>query len=251
MPATSGNPTLWSRIVMGVFGTVSFALGAVAVFTTDNALGAAALTIVGGAAVLLLWSRWHRDHTRTSVQLRAEAGDRFWEAEQSEERGRLEEAHRLRAEAKAMMTAAAPTKPGAVQRARRARSLEGTIRTMRKVAAKESMDRTKVVSWLYSDNDRQRVSALAVMEVRADLRDTEAVFAAVENPRNSVEQRQALMVLAAGRDELDDLDAAARDRLRAVFDSVGPRLELDVEQRRTVDEMRELLSRDDPPDTVR
>ncbi|QVQ53832.1 hypothetical protein J4H86_09025 [Spiractinospora alimapuensis] len=204
----------WGWLFLGILGGFLLTLGAVATFTTENGGGSAALTAIGGAMVIIpVWnvvSNWEREVTRSHHR----AAKQFGQAERAQAEGDPDLAEQLHAEAEATMLATLPAKSRRPRRGipevEQKVTLEATISRMRRAAFKETLDRTEIVGWLRSADDTQRISALAVMEVRPDLRDLEPVFAAMETPHSPVEQHQALVVLHAS---LDDMGSVERDRL--------------------------------------
>lgn len=243
----------WTRLLLGLFGVVSFTLGVIAVFRTENGTGSGVLIAFGGIllVLMLLWERIDSlEMGGTKLKLHAAAAERYAKAEHSEALGRHYEAQEIRAEAQSMMRAAGAL--AARYRHIRSSMAEGPERTeamkviahrMHQVAAKEALDRGEVVRWLAEGNDEQRISAIAVMQVRPDLRDVDTVRVALEEPRSRFEQYHGLLVLASA---LGDMDSAARADLRVFLDNYESRIGPETQRKQILEEMRWQLNRDDP-----
>ncbi|MFC7328428.1 hypothetical protein [Marinactinospora rubrisoli] len=205
--------------IAGCTGGAALVTGAVAVFTSDNEAGTTALLTVGGLLLLVgmfghLVDSFEFNGTRVNLRKAAEAAA---SARKAELEGDRDEAERLREQAVAFLEEArAPASeyrrlrtampPGQDRTA----MLEDVMDRARGTAAKLRASPGDVAAWLRGDDEGERVTALAMMRERPDLRDPEAVLAAVEDPRSAFEHYHAMLLAA---EMAGDLDAAQRDRL--------------------------------------
>jgi hypothetical protein len=152
-----------------------------------------------------------------SLKLRAAAAEKFALAEDSEIRGDSVTAARLRAEAQALLEAAGPI--AAEYRTVRGSMPPGPARTMamerivahaRKLAEEQPFERAEILRWLREGADDQRVTALAMMQAKPELRDVDSVLTAIKRARTPFEQYHALLLADM---MLDHLDAADKQRL--------------------------------------
>lgn len=198
---------------MGLLGVGSFGAGVLAVFVTENGTGAAVLLAFGGLMLVLalLGDRLESlEFGGAGLKLRAAAAERFALAEESERRGETAMADQLREEAQILMGAAKPLadnyrsvrssmSPGP----ERTRAMEEVVAQARRLASEASFEPTAVLRWLREGTDGERITALALMQAKSELRHFEAVLAAVEVPRSAFEQYHAMRLL---RDMITDLD---------------------------------------------
>jgi hypothetical protein len=199
--------------------------GTAAVFVTLNGTGAAVLITFGGILLVLALLGDRIDSFEfggTRLRLRA-AADRLAAAAESERQGDAETAMRLRDEAQSLLAGAGPFASG--YRMTRDAMRPGVERTMAldmivagagQLAAEREFDPEAVAGWLRSGSEEERVTALAMMRARPDLRDLEGVLAAIRQPRTPFEQFQAMQV---ARQMLGDLSPAQRQLLAAVLTS--------------------------------
>jgi hypothetical protein len=223
-PAAALDPVL--RWILGVLGAGSFGAGVLAVFRTDNGTGSGVLLAFGGVVFVLalLGDRVETLEVGGSkLRLRAAAAEKFALAEESERYGDTEAAAQLRVEAQALLEAAghiaseyrlARQLPAGLKRTR---LLEGVLERARVLAAEREFDPVEVRRWLREGTDEERVTALAMMQSKAELRDFDGAVAALADPRSAFEQYHA-MVLAELM--VDSLDAAQRSILAEALRSV-------------------------------
>ncbi|WP_314218862.1 MULTISPECIES: hypothetical protein [Streptomyces] len=151
-----------------------------------------------------------------TLRMRAAAADRFELAEESERRGDIATATKLRAEASALMDAARPIaadyssvrrsmRPGAS----RTQALEEVVARARRLAQEESFEPAEVTRWLQDGTEEQRITALAMMQASPELRNFEATLAVIAQSRTPFEQYHA-MLLAAQMVDVLDADQARR-----------------------------------------
>ncbi len=210
----------WLRLVLGTLGAVSIGAGATAVFVTVNGTGTAVLLAFGGILLGLAVLGDRIESVKlggTKVKLRAAAEAKFALAEDFQHQGKFADADRLRAEGNALLDAAGPIASeyrklrGSMPVGKeRTAALEGVVEQARKLANKGRYDRAEVSSWLRGSSEGNRVMALAMMETRPELRDAEAVFAAVKDPSSAFEHYHAMRVAEC---MIADLDADHRRRL--------------------------------------
>lgn len=214
------------RVLLGLLGAGSFGTGILAVFTTENGTGTGVLLIAGIVllVVALLGNRIDSlEFGGARLKLRAAAAERFALAEESASRGDDDTADRLRAEAQALLDAASPiaAEYRSVRGSMRAgpartRAMERVIAQARRLAAEQSFEPEEVLRWFREGSEDKRITALAMMQAKPELRDFEAVVAGIEHSRSAFEQYHA-MVLATYM--LDGLDAAQARRLAAAVEA--------------------------------
>ncbi|MFD7629912.1 hypothetical protein ACFV7Q_28485 [Streptomyces sp. NPDC059851] len=180
---------------------------------TQNGTGSAALIVFGGVLLLLalLGSGIESlEFGGATLRIRAAAAERFALAEESERRGDIATARELRAEARTLLDAAGPMAAdyGSVRGSMRAgasrtRALEEVTARARRLAQEQSFESAEVLRWLRDGTDEQRITALAMMQARPELRNFEATLAAVTNPRTPFEQYHAMRLALQMIDELD------------------------------------------------
>ena len=138
-------------------------------------------------------------------------------AEESERRGDTATADRLRAEAQALLDAAGLIaadywlvrrwmRPGP----QRTRAMEDVVARARHLAEEQPFDPAEVARWLREGSEEKRITALAMMQAKRELRDFDAALAAIERSRSAFEQYYAMLLTA---EMIDDLDPAQRRRL--------------------------------------
>lgn len=203
------------RWLLGLFGAGSFATGVLAVFVTENGTGTGVLLVMGGGLLVLalLGNRIESlELGGASLKLRAAAAERYARADESEGRGDLDEAQRLRSEAAALMDSARPIASEyrwvrSSMGAGRARTREMTrvVERARRLAAEQSFEPAEVRRWLREGTEEQRITALAMMQAKPELRDFEAVLAAIAESRSAFEQYHAMQLAV---EMTGDLEAA-------------------------------------------
>jgi hypothetical protein len=210
----------WLRLLLGALGAGSFGAGVAAVFVSANGTGTGVLLAFGGTVFVLALLGDGVESIEfggTKLRMRAAAAEKFALAEDLESIGDDAAAARLRTEAQALMQAARPIaseykavrdtmSPGR----ERTMAMERVVADARKLADEQPFKRSDVVRWLQEGSDEERVTALALMQARPDLRDISTALAAIERSRTPFEQYHALLLADRMLDELDDAD---RERL--------------------------------------
>ncbi|KPI33695.1 hypothetical protein OV450_6403 [Actinobacteria bacterium OV450] len=233
------------RTLTALLGAGSFGLGTLAVFATQNGTGAAALIVFGGVLLLLALLGGHVESLEfggATLRLRAAAAERFALADESERLGDAATARQLRAEARTLLDAAGPLaadyssvrgsmRPGAA----RTRALEEVIARARSLAQGQSFESAEVLRWLREGTDAERITALAMMQAKPELRDFEATLAAITRPRTPFEQYHAMRLAVQMVDELDG--AQARRLAEAVERQRGIRFRRDSDRVRLREEI--------------
>lgn len=201
------------RALTLVMGVGSFGLGARAVFVTQNGSGAAALIVFGGVLLLLglLGSRIDSlEFAGATLRLRAAAAQRFALAEESERQGDVVTARALRAEARTLLDAAGPVaaeyaavrgsmRPGVS----RTRALEEVVARARRLAHEQPFESVEILRWLQHGTDEERITALAIMQAKPELRNFDAVLAIIAQPRTPFEHYHAMRLALQMTDTLD------------------------------------------------
>jgi hypothetical protein len=219
------RPVEWAVLVVGV-GLV--ATGAVAVFTTHNDAGTAALLAVGTALVALaivgdrIQTIKYRELEIMLAERHAElAGQRvelaFRAATELESAGKTEEASRFREEALEELqelrsigvsyVATRSTMPSGWDRTMK---MEGDFSKARRQARMKPPSHEQLGRLLEGD-DGQRITALAAMKELPGLRDFDRVLSVVKDWRSPFEQYHALDI---ANDMLPQLTADQQDELR-------------------------------------
>ncbi|MFF8772400.1 hypothetical protein [Kitasatospora sp. NPDC015120] len=180
---------------------------------TQNGTGAAALIVFGGVLLLvaLLGSRIESlEFGGATLRIRAAAAEKFALAEESERRGDIATARELRTEASALLDAAGPiaddyssVRGSMPAGASRTWALEEVIARARRLAQEQSFESAEVLRWLRDGTDEQRITALAMMQARPELRNFEATLAAITHPRTPFEQYHAMYLALQMIDELN------------------------------------------------
>jgi hypothetical protein len=210
----------WLRLVLGTLGAVSIGAGATAVFVTVNGTGTAVLLAFGGILLALAVLGDRIESVKlggTKVKLRAAAEAKFALAEDYQHQGKYATADRLRAEGNALLDAAGPIASeyrklrGSMPVGKeRTAALEGLVERARKLADKGRYEPAEVSSWLRGSSEGNRIIALVMMEAKPELRDVDAVFAAVKDPSSAFEHYHAMRVAEC---MIADLDADQQRRL--------------------------------------
>ncbi len=208
------------RILMGLLGAGTFGAGGLAVFVTENGTGTGVLLIMGGGLLVfaLLGNRIESlEFGGTKLKLRAAAAERYALAAESEDRGDHDAADRLRSEAQALMDTAGPiasdyrsvrSSMGAGRD--RTRAMQQVVEKARRLAADRSFEPSVVQGWLRDGTEEERITALAMMQARSELRDFDAVLAAIEHSRSAFEQYHAMKL---AKSMLVDLDSTQIGKL--------------------------------------
>jgi hypothetical protein len=228
MPLFSPSPfSPWLRLLLGMLGAASFGAGVAAVFLSTNGTGTGVLIAFGGVVLVLalLGDRIESlEFGGTKLKMRAAAAEKFALAEESDSRGDSVTAARLRAEAQALLEAAGPiaVEYGTVRGSMppgpaRTVAMERVVTRARTLADERPFDRAEVLRWLRAGTDEQRVTALAMMQAKPELRDFDSVLTAIKRARTPFEQYHALRLADI---MLDDLDAGDKQGLIEVVTRV-------------------------------
>lgn len=208
------------RTLLGVVGAGSFGAGVVAVFRTQNGTGTGVLLTIG-AVMFALAALGDRIETLEfgggKLRLRAAAAERFALAEESEREGDNAAAALLRDEGRALLEAAGSvaSQYGTVRGSmpagpQRTRAMEHLMATARLLASRPSFEATEIQRWLREGDDDQRITALAIMQARPDLRDLDGPLDAIEHSRSAFEQYHAMVLI---EQMIGDLSPAHRRRV--------------------------------------
>ncbi|RCV52038.1 hypothetical protein [Marinitenerispora sediminis] len=212
--------------IAGGAGGAALVTGAVAVFTSGNEAGTTALLTVGALLLLVgmfghLVDSFEFNGTRVNLRKAAEA---VASARRAELDGDRDEAARLREQAVAILEEDARAHATEYRQLRtdlprgreRTQVLEQLMDEARRTAATLQATPEQVAAWLRGDDEGERVTALAAMRQRPDLRDPEAVLAAVADPRSAFEHYHAMKLAA---DMAGDLGPDQRRRLAATVEA--------------------------------
>lgn len=215
----------WTRILMGLLGVASFAAGMIAVFVTENGLGTAVLVVFGGVLMVLALlgsSIESLEFGGAKLVVRA-VHEKLQLAEASEGRGDMAEAARLRTEAKVLLetigsaaTEYRLTRTAMPAGPERTQAMEKVVSDLRRLSAERPADPAEVLRWLERGTEEQRIAALAIMQVRPETRNFDAVLEAIEHSRSAFEQYHAMLL---SLQMVDDLDQEQRRRLAEVIES--------------------------------
>lgn len=254
-PRSTPSPfTPGLRVFMGLLGAGSFGAGVLAVFATENGTGAGVLLAFGGVLLVLalLGDRIESlEFGGAKLRLRAAAAERFALAEESERRGDTATADRLRAEAQALLDAAGPIAAdyrsvrGSMRAGpERTRALEEVVARARRLATEKPFEPAEVLRWLREGSEEERITALAMMQARRELRNFDAALETIEHSRSAFEQYHAMLLTA---EMIDDLDAAQLRRLaEAIKSQRGWRFRRDTDRwRLSEDVLRRVEGRPD------
>jgi hypothetical protein len=191
-----------------------------AVFATENGVGAGVLLAFGGVLLVLalLGNRIESfELGGAKLKLRAAAADRFALAEEFERRGDTATADQLRTEAQALLDAAGPiaadyrSARGAMRAGpERTRAMEAIVARARQLAAERPFEPAEVLHWLQEGSDEQRITALAMMQAKPELRNFEATLEAIKHSHSPFEQYHAMLLASQ---MIDDLAPPQRRRL--------------------------------------
>jgi hypothetical protein len=244
-----------ARGLLGAFGAGSFGTGVYAVLARGDGTGTGVLLAFGGVllVVALLGERpVSLKLGDTELRFRAASAeaavDRLALAAESERRGDPAEAARLRAQAEALLDVAGPlaAEYGALRRAMpsgraRTAAMESVVAQAHVLARGTDLDPAAVRDWLRDGDEEQRVTALALMRARPELRDFHGILTAIQEPRTPFEHFQSLRLAkayatdpATRTDQLWAIAATVRAARRAGM----PR---DSDRRRMADRVLELL----------
>jgi hypothetical protein len=246
MPPRSNSPFQpWLRLLLGVLGGASFAGGVMAVFVTQNGTGTGVLITFGGILLVLalLGDRIESfEFGGSKLKMRAAAAEKFALAEDSEDRGDATTAARLRIEARALLEAAGPI--ASEYRIVRGSMPEGSERTVamerimdraRRLATQEVFQPDEVIGWLRDGSDEERITALAMMQAKPELREFGATLAAIKDSRSAFEQYHAMILV---KQMLGDLNVEQKQRLSEVIrDERSLRFPYDDSRRRLSEEI--------------
>jgi hypothetical protein len=189
------------RVVVAVIGVSLLAVGATAVFATENGTGSAALVSIG--AVLLvaagLWDRLESlEFAGAKLQLRIVEQLRR-RADEAEARGDHTVADALRAEAQALLDEARPVAASYEQLRQslapgpeRTAKLEQRVAQARAAARGKGHEPAEVRQLFDSGSEGNRIYALGLMLEDARLRDFAIALDVIERSRSAFEQYYGL-----------------------------------------------------------
>lgn len=252
-PAESSVPVLnlAARIGGVVVGVLVLVAGGIAVFTTDNELGATAL-VAAGVAIAGLSVFGNRIEALEAggvrVELERQALTARLQAQRARAAGRAERAQALDRKAEGLLAAATlvgaryddlvSTEPSGWERTSR---MEGILREARALDT-DVLGPADVAQIFATGTDGSRIAALALAEADPRLATVDMLVSAIAESRSSFEQYHGLV---AAEGALRHLRPEDRERLRASIESVlaGPLGERSSD-RRTV--ARRILAELDP-----
>lgn len=184
-------------ILQGVLGAASFGAGVAAVFTTDNGAGAVTLLLVGGVLLFLLLTDLDirsMEWGGAKLTLSRKASELNAMADEAASRGDLAQAKHLRERAQDLLEAMRPTatqyhqiRGSMPSGPDRTRLLEQVAADARQQAATRSFVKEDVRQWLLGRNEGERITALAIMQARPELRDFDVMLATIKRSRSSFE----------------------------------------------------------------
>lgn len=73
-------------------------------------------------------------------------------------------------------------------------AMERVVARARKLADEQAFDPAMVLRWLREGNDEERVTALAMMQARRELRDLDSLLIAITRSRTPFEQYHVLLL---------------------------------------------------------
>jgi hypothetical protein len=230
------------RATTAAVGAASLAVGAVAVFQTQNGAGSAALLVIGAALLVLAGvGRWPKRMTfgDTSIEFPGgevtsiaagveEHGDLRGASElyklvarEAEERGNWTTASQLKNEAASLDEQARriasdyeKIRGSTTPSASRTRTLEGLMVAAREAARESKFDKDQIRKFM-EGGDGDRIFALGVMQEDPDVRDFELVVQGISNSRSAFEQYHALLL---AQKMLADLNEAQQHELGNVIE---------------------------------
>lgn len=213
---------------------VSFALGVLAVFITENDAGSASLLAVSVAllALVVLADRIS-SFEAGGVKLGLAAADQLARADVAAQEGRVADAAQLRESAMSLLALADPVS-SSLERVRRTMpsswertaELEKLMLRARALATADTSPQ-EVRRLFTSGGDGDRISAIGIMQARPEFADADCLTDAVVSSRSAFEQYQALKAVDAAVSALPD-GSPVRDALLAMvadalsWDSVLP-----------------------------
>jgi hypothetical protein len=92
----------------------------------------------------------------------------------------------------------------------RTRALEKVVARARRLAAEQPFEPAEVLRWLREGSEEERITALAMMQAKPELRNFDAALSAIKHPRSPFEQYHAMLLTAK---MIDNLDSGQRRRL--------------------------------------
>jgi hypothetical protein len=218
-----------------MLGVAIFATGVVAVFTTENGPGAAALLAIGAAfaAVAALDDRIESlQLAGVNLTLREIARQTFARADEAERRGDEAAADQLRVAASALQALAREYRRirGSMKAGdRRTTVLEDVLNRTRALTDSGAFNANDVAEWFDHGTPEARITALALMQADPELRDFSAAVTAISRPASAFEQWHGLRLAEL---MYDDLTYGQRVELTDVLERVRPRLPSDHDRGR-------------------
>ncbi|MHB8242033.1 MAG: hypothetical protein ACYDHN_08585 [Solirubrobacteraceae bacterium] len=224
MPSTSRESTGLAppvRVGACVLGLAIFGAGVVAVFTTENGTGAAALLAIGAASVAVgvLGDRVQSVSLgAATLTIRDIARQTFVLAKEAELRGDEEGAKRLHAAGEALQELARGYRRirGSMRAgSRRTVALEHLMTEARELAQGGDFEPADVSRWFAEGTPEARITALGLMQGSPRLRDLEAALDAIEAPKSPFEQYHGLRLAEMA---IPELTVGQRAQLGAVVE---------------------------------
>ncbi|GAA5031676.1 hypothetical protein [Actinopolymorpha pittospori] len=188
--------------LQGALGVASFGAGVAAVFMTDNGGGAVTLLLVGSVLLFLLLTDLDirtMEWGGAKLTLSRKASELNARADEAASRGDLVQAKHLRERAQDLLEAMRPTASlyGTIRESispgpERTRLLEQVAADARQEAATRTFEKEDVRQRLLGTAEGERITALAIMQERPELRDFDAVLATIDKSRSAFELYHAL-----------------------------------------------------------
>ncbi len=193
----------WLRYATLGLSALSFVVGAVAVFTTTNEIGTAAM-VAASAALILVVVFADRIQILEAGPIKAtlprQAAKQLEQAGVAEARGNVEEAERLRASARVLLDGSDPVtirldtvqaeEPGP-----QGAGMQYLLMSHTRALARASTSAATVRALFGEGSDGDRLTAIAIMQARPELADPKTLKAAVVDARSAHEQYQALVAI--------------------------------------------------------
>lgn len=193
----------WLRYATLGLSALSFVVGVVAVFTTTNEIGTAAM-VAASAGLILVVVFADRIQILEAGPIKAtlprQAAKQLEQAGVAEARGHVEEAQRLRASARLLLDGTAPvsTRHDTVQAEEpgpQGAGMQHLLMSHTRALARASTSADTVRALFGEGSDGDRLTAIAIMQARPELADPKILKAAVVDARSAHEQYQALVAI--------------------------------------------------------
>lgn len=193
----------WLRYATLGLAALSFVVGAVAVFTTDNEIGTAAM-VAASAGLILVVVFADRIQTLEAGPIKAtlprQAAKQLEQAGAADARGDHDQAQRLRESARILLDGTAPVstrldtlltqEPGPKRT-----GMQQLLMSHTRALAQASTSADTVRALFGEGSDGDRLTAIAIMQARPELADPKTLTSAVVDARSAHEQYQALVAI--------------------------------------------------------